>query len=147
MEIILSIIVFILSLFSFPVLSELIVAIVSELICEFFSRFIINTLFWQNTVKLSERKPIRPWQAILGYFVLGSLVGGVSLLILPFHFIKLPWLAIASLIMIPILAGFSMMAFGAIRRKIGNEIILLNTFSYGFCFALTIALVRFFFCS
>ena len=84
----------------------------------------------------------------IGYALLGTLAGGLSLLILPhplihrehptrFHGI--------SLLISPIVAGFVLSAAGKILRRLGKRVAPLETFGYGFAFALGMAIIRFFF--
>ena len=142
MELFFEIILFLLEIFG-----ELILQLIFELICDFISRGVVNTLYWENVLKKRENKPINPIIATIWYFVFGAIAGGLSILLLPNLLIKLHWLSIANILFTPIIAGCCMLGLGVFRSKIGNEKILLNTFFYGFCFALAMALVRFFFCS
>jgi hypothetical protein len=88
-------------------------------------------------------EPLNPWLAAMGYAILGSVVGGLSLLLFPELFIKPRWLRVVNLLVTPLLAGGLMSALGAWRSKKGQELIRLDRFSYGFLFAFAMALVRF----
>ena len=131
----------------FEVFGELIIQLIFELIFDSISRAVVKTLFWEKVSKNRENKPINLIIAVIRYLVFGAVVGGLSLLLLPNLLIKIYWLSIANIFFTPIIAGCCMLGLGVFRSKIGNEKILLNTFAYGFCFALAMALVRFFFCS
>ena len=141
MEILIEIILF---LFEFA--GELILQLIFEIICEFINRGFINTMYWENVLKKREYKPIHPIIATFWYLFFGAVAGGLSIFLLPNLLIKIYWLSIANILFTPIIAGCCMLSLGFFRSKRGNEKILLNTFFYGFCFALAMALVRFFFC-
>ena len=82
------------------------------------------------------------------YGLLGVLAGALSLLVLPFRLIH-PQRPIGfhgiSLLISPIIAGFVLSTVGALMRKWGKKVTPVETFGYGFTFALGMALVRFFF--
>lgn len=86
---------------------------------------------------------MHPALAAIGYTILGAIAGGISLWLLPTLFVTAEWLRIANLILTPVAAGTLMGAFGAWRRRRNEELIRLDHFSYGFLFALAMALVRF----
>ena len=92
--------------------------------------------------KREERNPI--WAGI-GYALLGLGVGGLSLLIFPQSLIHRTRYHGASLILTPLLGGMAMSAVGWIRRRKGESLIRLDTFSSGFIFAFGMALIRFLF--
>jgi hypothetical protein len=82
------------------------------------------------------------------YALLGVLAGALSLLVLPhplihreqpirFHGI--------SLLTSPIIAGLVLSSVGAVMRRWGKKVTPVETFGYGFAFALGMALIRFFF--
>lgn len=117
------------------VLGELLLQLVMEAIAELFG----------HSVKEPFRRPEppRPWLAAIGYLIFGALAGGLSLWLLPSLFIETGWLRIANLLVTPILAGLLMEAIGSWRRKNEKEVIRLESFAYGFCFAFSMALVRY----
>jgi hypothetical protein len=86
---------------------------------------------------------VNPWFAAFGYIIFGVAAGGLSLWLVPALFISSQWLRIANLILTPVVAGLLMDRLGAWREKKDQETIRLDTFSYGFLFALSMALVRF----
>jgi len=88
-------------------------------------------------------EPLHPWLAVILYFILGGLAGGVSLWLFPQLFIKSPLLTKINLLLTPIISGLIMSWIGAWRRHREQQLIRLDTFAYGFCFALAMALVRF----
>ena len=80
------------------------------------------------------------------YGLLGMLTGALSLLVLPhrvvhrerpfgFHGI--------SLLISPIIAGLVLSCVGGVMRKWGKKVTPVETFGYGFAFALGMAVIRF----
>jgi chromate transport protein ChrA len=82
------------------------------------------------------------------YALLGALAGALSLLILPhplIHHEQPIRLHGISLLVSPIIAGFVLSLVGGILRRLGKKVTPVETFGYGFAFALGMALIRFFF--
>lgn len=81
--------------------------------------------------------------AISGYIFMAACTGWLTLHFFPNHFIQNQNLRIISLIVAPILVG----SFMAFRRKFllkkDKEPVRLDSFTYGFLFAFTFALIRF----
>lgn len=98
-----------------------------------------------HSVKEAFRRPepVHPSLAALGYAIFGAIAGGISIWILPNLYIGPQWLKIVNVVVTPIAAGGAMAAIGAWRRRKEKEVIRLETFAYGYCFALAMALVRF----
>ena len=88
-------------------------------------------------------EPINPWLAALGYIIFGAAAGGASLWLLPELFIETGWLRWLNLLLVPIAAGATMSAVGAWRRHRDMRVIRLDSFSYGYLFAMAMAVVRF----
>ena len=90
------------------------------------------------------RKPtVDPMLAACGYVALGWLIGMLSLWLVPHGFIKLYWLRVAGLLLVPIASGLVMAWVGSWRKRHDRDVSRIETFAYGFCFAFTMALVRF----
>ena len=83
-----------------------------------------------------------PYLASIGYTLLGGAVGALSLLAFPALFIHSHPGRMLSVLATPVLAGASMAALGAWRRRRGQRVILLDRFAYGYLFAIAMALVR-----
>jgi hypothetical protein len=86
--------------------------------------------------------PVNPVFAGIGYALYGAVAGGVSLLF-PRMFMVAWWLRLLNVIITPVACGFIMAKLGQMREKQGNSIIRINTFFYGYLFALSMAVVRF----
>ncbi|MCC4608558.1 hypothetical protein [Xanthomonas campestris] len=121
---------------------EIIFEIIGELVLQLTTELLVE-LGVHSTAE-PFRKPPNPWLAALGYAILGLMAGGVSLYLVPAFVQEEPWRT-ANLVVTPLLAGLAMAAFGAWRSKRGQQTIRLDRFSYGYLFALTMALVRFHF--
>jgi hypothetical protein len=118
-----------------PFLWELLLQIVLEILAEFGVHC---------AKEVFERRP-NPWFAAIGYVILGAIAGAISMLAAPALFISGHGAQIASLVITPILAGVAMNLVGAWRRQRGQDIVRLDRFAYGYLFALSMAVVRFFF--
>jgi hypothetical protein len=92
---------------------------------------------------LQERTPPNAWLAVLGYAAFGAAAGGISLLIFPNLTIHRLWLQRLNLIASPLFSGSMMVLLGRWRRKRDQHTTRLDTFLYGFIFALAMALVRY----
>ncbi len=84
-----------------------------------------------------------PWIAAFGYLIFGAIAGALSLLVFPSHFIVSHSGRIANIFVTPMVAGGTMTIFGAWRRNRGEELLRIDRFTYGFVFALAMALVRY----
>jgi hypothetical protein len=87
-------------------------------------------------------QPAHPALAAFGTLIFGAVAGAISLLIFPDLFIKLEWLRVLNLALTPLAAGALMAWIGRWRRRHEKEVIRLESFAYGFCFAFAMALVR-----
>lgn len=128
------------------ILFELLFALL-QFIAEIVLQIIFEALGELGVRSVQERfrrpKPIHPVLAATGYAIFGAIAGAISLWLFPVLFIASEWLRIANLIVTPVAAGSAMGAIGAWRRRRDEELIRLDRFSYGFIFALAMALVRF----
>ncbi len=86
-------------------------------------------------------RPINPILAGIGYALYGAFAGGLSLLI-PKVFTAPVWLKLLNLIATPIVCGYIMAKVGQIRERRGQKVMRIDTFFYGYIFALSMAVVR-----
>ena len=93
------------------------------------------------------RKEPKPWLAAVGYLIFGAVVGGLSLLVFPDYLVASKSVRVANAALSPIAAGLSMAAMGAWRARRGQTVLRIDKFSYGYLFALSMGLVRFWFAS
>lgn len=115
-------------------LGEVLLQVFGEVLCEFGLQSLAE-VFKSRTVQ-------NPVLAGFGHALLGMAVGGISLLVFPDHFIHQKSLRMTAVMLSPVMAGFCMSVLGSWRRQRGQRLIRLDSFSYGFIFALGMALVR-----
>jgi hypothetical protein len=90
-------------------------------------------------------RSIRPEFASLGYALLGVLAGGLSVLIFPHPLVRPSKIHGISLLVSPLVTGLVMFLIGSMLRRQGKKVVQIESFGYGFAFALGMALMRYFF--
>lgn len=85
-----------------------------------------------------------PLQAVIGYLFLGGVAGGLSLLVFPHPLVHPSRVHGLSIVISPVLAGLGMSLVGSTLRKRNKKVMQIESFGYGFAFALGMAVVRFF---
>ena len=118
---------------------ELAAQLLMQVVAEVFVEFVLRSI----GEPFRRPEPIHPAFAAIGYALLGGIAGVVSLWLLPTLLITAKWLRVTNLFVTPFCAGMLMALLGWWRRRRNQEVIRLDTFSYGFCFALAMAIVRF----
>ncbi|HEX6284469.1 MAG TPA: hypothetical protein VFZ71_06315, partial [Pyrinomonadaceae bacterium] len=88
-----------------------------------------------------------PILAGIGYALLGTIAGGVSLLIFPEPFVRSEKFHGINLLISPVLAGLGMAGLGWLLDQSGKRRLQLDSFVFGFIFALPMAIVRFLYTS
>ncbi len=125
------------------------IEILFELLLQFLLEVVVQGGFELGFRGLAEpfRKDRRPniWLGLLAYTGMGALSGIVSIWLIPMHLVKHPLLQYGSLALTPIALGFLFEWLGRRREAKGKPKMLLDRFSYGFVFALTMGLIRFWF--
>ena len=96
----------------------------------------------ETTVHRDERNPIF---AGIGYALLGLIAGGVSLLIFPEPLVRSGRFHGINVLVSPALAGLGMAGLGWLLERSGHRRLRIDSFVYGFVFALPMSLVRFYF--
>jgi hypothetical protein len=87
------------------------------------------------------RSEIDPVLSAIGYCLYGALAGGISLL-LPRIFTAPGWVRIVNLVLTPLACGYLMAYIGKVRERRGDRPLRMDTFLYGYLFALAMAIVR-----
>ncbi len=120
-------------------------------VLQFFGEIVLQILFEAGVEFIGHAlrsrvpaKPVHPALAALGCAALGALAGRISLFILPSLLLARPWMRAVNLVAAPLIAGFVMSAIGNMRQRREQERSPLDRFWYAFLFALSMALVRFF---
>lgn len=118
-----------------------------ELLGEILLQIFAEALFELGLHSLAApfKRESSPWMAGVGYAIFGALMGGASLWIVPHHLVLTPGWRLVNLVLAPFFAGMFMASIGAWRAKRGQQTLRIDRFSYGYLFALSLALVRFFF--
>ena len=116
-------------------LAEFLLQFVIELAAEFGLHAAKDMAQGRNTMPVGV--------ALLGYVVLGLSLGWLSLLVFPERFVSSSPVPGVSLVVPPLFAGLGMWGIGWLRRRHHGHVIRLDRFTFGFVFALSIALVRF----
>lgn len=116
-----------------------------ELLFEFVIQIIGEALLEIGLRSLAEpfRKPPDPLLAALGYTLFGTIFGLISLWLFPRHTVVSTDWRLVNLFVTPVMAGVCMSLLGAWRAKRGQAVLRIDSFSYGFLFAICFALVRF----
>jgi hypothetical protein len=135
-------------------MEELIFALlcgIAEVLAEMFSEVVLGAivdLMVRSTRNLvAESKPIGPVLAAVGYLSLGSGLGLLSIFLLPHSLIPRSRFHGVSLLVSPVLTGLVMSQVGRFLRRQGKESVQIESFGYGFTFALGVAMIRFIFVS
>ncbi|MDO5070767.1 MAG: hypothetical protein Q4D78_11360 [Neisseria zoodegmatis] len=116
---------------------EIVFELLAELVLEIAAEILVELGIHSSEHK---RKP-RPWLTLIGYAIIGALIGGISLLIFPEYFIRNEDLQILNLVLTPILAGGMICLLDRQRRRHTSSSWHFR-FLCGFVFAFSMALVR-----
>ena len=122
----------------FELIAQLVLEIVVQGIFELGGRGIVS-------IFRREGSTVNPWLAICGYIAMGAIAGGISVWLIPMHLLKLPVLQILNLAITPIVLGFIFEFIGRWKTNRDKPRYAVDRFSYGFTFALTMGLIRYFF--
>jgi hypothetical protein len=117
---------------------ELIFEILLQAIFEALTAFVIRLL----DKTFSPSSPSSPMLAFIGYLTLGLAAGAASLLIFPRSIFHTSQFHGVSLIVSPVATGLVMSQIGVFLRMRGKRAVRIESFAYGFAFALGMALVR-----
>lgn len=119
-----------------------------ELLIEFFGQLLIELL-----VEFGLRIPLRKatgsdkaWNSLLSgglYVFVAALCAAASLQLFPNHFIKSLTLRQLNLVVAPALVGLIMGYRGKLLESKGQQALRLDSFWFGYLFALVFALIRF----
>lgn len=124
---------------------EIIVEIVLELLINIFGELLFELGLSALKESIKRNGTAYPVVACIGYALLGGVAGGLSLLVFPRQYMRSERYHGVGLLVIPTLAGLAMAGMGALKSKMGKNLIRLDTFSFGFAFAFFMTLTRFLF--
>lgn len=123
----------------FELLLEGVLYILGELLVELGYRSLGETMASRH-----ERNPIL---AGIGYGLIGTIAGFLSLLIFPEAIVRSETFHGINMLISPLLAGLGMAGFGWLLERSGKRRLRLDSFIFGFVFAFPMAIIRFFFTS
>jgi hypothetical protein len=121
---------------------EFLVEVIGELLLQVFVESIASLGF--HSAEQAFKKERSPAVSAFGHALFGAAIGGATLLVFPqslVHGETMRWL---NLMLTPIFVGACMSAVGAWRSKHGLTRMRIDTFWYGYLFAMSLAVVRFF---
>lgn len=121
----------------FQIFGEILLQVLFEILAELGLRVLADPL----------RKPRTPAFSIVGYTLWGGIAGGMSLVLFPASAIQNPAFRAINLAVTPLAIGAIMALLGRTRDKRGQLLVRLDRFGYAYLFALSMALVRFFWSS
>jgi hypothetical protein len=124
---------------------EIIVEIIVQVLFELLVQLVGQFLFELGLHAMAEpfRKRQNPWVAAFGYLLLGAILGALTLWVFPSYMVKMPALRWVNLALTPVIVGGCMSLLGSWRTKRGQFVMRIDSFSYGYLFALSAALVRY----
>ncbi len=111
-----------------------------ELILQVVFDLALETFTSASELDLSKWKPAA---ALLGLFVVGGVVGGVTAFYWPERLIRFGPTTGLSLFLSPLGTGFVMRRWGKYRQSKGQAISIISTFGGGAAFGFGVALLRF----
>jgi hypothetical protein len=118
-------------------LFEVCLEVFAEEIVAFLSRAVFEVF--------SDSEETNPILAIVGYLTLGAVTGGLSLLLISHRLVRTSRFHGISLFLSPLVTGSIMSLVGRRLRRRGKQAAQIETFAYGFAFALGMATIRFLF--
>ena len=128
-----------------PALLEVLGGIVGEILLQVFGEGLFELGFRGLVETFNRRRRRNPFLAACGYLLWGAIIGGLSLLVFRQSLIQQPVHRMLNLLFTPVIAGLAMSILGAYRRRKGQELLRIDSFFYGYLFALGMALVRYYF--
>ena len=127
------------------VILEFFFSIFGEMLLQLLAEVLLDLGMDSLAETVRSRKKRNPVYAFFGYALLGGLIGGLSLLIFPELLLDNKSHAIGNMIITPLVAGLMMMSIGLIKRRRHKIIIRLDSFLFGYIFALMMAVTRYIF--
>jgi hypothetical protein len=128
-------------------LLEFLIEVVFEGLLQLFGELLVEIGARSLGETIAPREDRNPILAGLGYATLGLIAGGLSLFIFPDSFVRSETFHGVSVFISPVLAGLGMAGLGWLLERSGQRRLRLDSFAFGFIFALPMAIVRFLFTS
>jgi hypothetical protein len=125
------------------IIAELVLGFIVEVLLPIVGEIAFDVLLRSLGEPFVARERRNAILAGIGYFLIGLILGGLSLLIFPRSFVRSENFHGINLLITPVVSGLVMYALGRLRERQGKTLLRLDSFVYGFLFALAMALVRF----
>jgi hypothetical protein len=120
---------------------------VAELLFEVFFQVVVEAVvaLIARSIRnvFEETNSINPILATIGYLLLGSAFGLASVRLFPHPFFQPSKFHGISLVISPVITGLVMSQVGIMLRRKGKQAVRIESFGYGFTFALGLAIIRF----
>lgn len=120
---------------------------VAELLFEVFFQVVVEAVvaLIVRSVRnvFEETNAINPILATIGYLLLGSAFGLASVRLFPHPFFQPSKFHGVSLVISPLITGMVMSQVGTMLRRKGKQAVRIESFGYGFTFALGVAIICF----
>lgn len=125
--------------------------VIFEVLFEIFGELILQVVFEAlaevgihlTRKEGAEARPRSGWRLMVGYTLLGLIVGGVSLLVFSHSLAHSHNGRLATLLLVPLLAALSTVMLGKLRTRKGQALAGIDRFMYAYLFALSMASVRY----
>jgi hypothetical protein len=124
---------------------ELFLEIIFEGLLQLGSQLLVELGYRGLAETIAPRRDRNPILAGFGYALLGLIVGGLSLFIFPEAIARGERFHGINVLVAPALAGLGMAGLGWLLERSGRRRLRIDSFAYGFIFALPMSLVRFYF--
>lgn len=119
-------------------LFELFAEVILEFLCEAFFSLLVRVIRSVFDGVDAEN----PVLAAIGYLLFGLVAGVVSFFLFPYHLVRPSRFHGISLLISPFVTGLIMSQIGAFLRRRERTTVQIESFVYGFAFALGIAIIR-----
>jgi hypothetical protein len=121
--------------------AELLFEVFFQVVVEAIVALIVRSI--RNVFEVSN--PVNPIPAAIGYLLLGVAFGIASLRLFPHPLVHSSKFHGISMVVSPVITGLVMSQVGIVLRRKGKQAVRIESFGYGFIFALGLAIIRFFF--
>jgi hypothetical protein len=121
---------------------------VAELLFEVFFQVVVEEVVVALIVRFLRKvfkktTAVNPILATIGYLLLGSAFGLASVRLFPHPFFQPSKFHGISLVISPVITGLVMAQVGVMLRRKGKQAVRIESFGFGFTFALGLAIIRF----
>ena len=130
------------------IIAEVLIALLQflgEVLLQLVGQALVELGWYSVREAIAPSRPPRRIPGILGHAILGAVLGGLSLLILPKHLAIGTGLRIATLVLAPLMSALATIPAAAVLCRFGRTPDTQWWFGNAYVFGLSFALVRFFY--